>query len=90
MVYLQYKNILNMTKVIHVHLIVGLDGVKRKDWYFGSISAVFEVFTPQQIGFTKNYLLHAGLSGGGTVVSKRSIIQQNRLITCKRKGSSTE
>ena len=84
------KNILNMTKVIHVHLIVGLDGVKRKDWYFGSISAVFEVFTPQQIGFTKNYLLHAGLSGGGTVVSKRAIIQQNRLITCKRKGGNTE
>ena len=28
-----------MAKVIHVHLTHGIDGTKRKDWYFSSISA---------------------------------------------------
>ena len=51
-----------MAKVIHVHLIHGLKETKRKDWYFSSISAVYTVFTPEQVGATRNYLLHAGLS----------------------------
>ena len=49
-----------MAKVIHVHLIHGLKDTKRKDWYFSSISAVYTVFTPEQVGATRNYLLHAG------------------------------
>lgn len=38
-----------MTKVIHVHLLAG-----RKNYYFGSISAIFDVLTLDQIGYTKN------------------------------------
>ena len=34
-----------MAKVIHVHLTHGIDGTKRKDWYFSSISAVYTVLT---------------------------------------------
>jgi len=64
-----------MTKVIHVHLIG-----KRKDYYFGSISAVYTVLNEEQVGMTKNSLLHAGLSGGGTIITKRAIIKQSRLI----------
>ena len=52
-----------MTKVIHVHLLAG-----RKNYYFGSISAIFDVLTPDQIGYTKNSLLHAGLSDGGCLI----------------------
>ena len=55
-----------MAKVIHVHLLHNIDGTRRKDWYFSSISAVYTVLTAEQIGATKNYLLHAGLSGNGT------------------------
>lgn len=69
-----------MAKVIHVHLIYGINGTKRKDWYFSSITAVYSVFTPEQVGATKNYLLHAGLSGNGTVITKRAIIKQSTLI----------
>jgi hypothetical protein len=47
-----------MTKVIHVHLLSG-----RKNYYFGSISAIFDVLTPEQIGYTKSSLLHAGIDG---------------------------
>ena len=68
-----------MAKVIHVHLIG-----KRRDLYFGSISAVFEVLTPEEVGMTKSSLLHAGLSGGGTVVTKSALIKQGELITCRR------
>lgn len=76
-----------MSKVIHVHLIHPIEGTKRRDWYFGSISAVYTVFAPKQIGATKGYLLHAGLSGNGTVMTKRAIIKQSTLI---RGSRSTE
>ncbi|WP_314312647.1 hypothetical protein [Hoylesella saccharolytica] len=75
-----------MTKVIHVHLIQSIDGVKRRDWYFGSITAIFTVLTPEQLGATKNYLLHAGLSGGGAIITKRAVIRQSTLIRGNREG----
>lgn len=49
-----------MAKVIHVHLLHNIGGTKQKDWYFSSISAVYTVLTAEQVGATKNYLLHAG------------------------------
>jgi len=61
-----------------------IDGTRRKDWYFSSISAVYTVLTAEQIGATKNYLLHAGLSGNGTLCTKRAIIKQSTLISCSR------
>ena len=84
LVYLHIKTINDMTKVIHVHLLQQIDGVKRRDWYFSSLSAVFTVFTPEQVGVTKNYLLHAGLSGGGVIINKRAVIRQSTLIGCSR------
>ena len=69
-----------MAKVIHVHLLHNIGGTKQKDWYFSSISAVYTVLTAEQVGATKNYLLHAGLSGNGTVCTKRAIIKQSTLI----------
>lgn len=70
-----------MAKVIHVHLIHGLEDTNRKDWYFSSISAVYTVFTPEQVGATRSYLLHAGLSGNGTIITKRAVIKQSTLIS---------
>lgn len=75
-----------MAKVVHVHLTHGIDGTKRRDWYFSSISAVYTVLTAEQVGATKNYLLHAGLSGNGTVCTKRAIIKQSTLISGSRRG----
>jgi hypothetical protein len=69
----------DMAKVVHVHL-VG----KRRDYYFGSISAIYTVLTPEEVGASKNYLLHAGLSGGGTICTKTAVIKQSTLITCSR------
>lgn len=66
-------------KVIHVHL-----AGKRKDYYFGSIAAIYTVLTADQVGATYDYLRHVGLSGGGTVVTKTAIIKQSALITSPR------
>ena len=81
LVYLQQANNKNMAKVIHVHLLHGIEGTKQKDWYFSNISAVYTVFTSKQVGATRNYLLHAGLSGNGTIVTKRAVIKQSTLIS---------
>lgn len=70
-----------MTKVIHVHL-----KGKRRDLYFGSISAIYSVLSAEEVGMTLNSLLHAGLSGGGTVMTKTAIIKQSTLIRGPRKG----
>lgn len=69
-----------MAKVIHVHLTHGLENTQRKDWYFSSILAVYTVFTAEQVGATRNYLLHTGLSGMAPLL-KRAVIKQSTLIS---------
>jgi len=79
----------NMAKVIHVHLLVGKhDGLK--DFYFTSISAVYTVLTAEEVGASKGYLLHAGLSGNGTVMTKRAVIKQSTLISGSRRDSISD
>lgn len=72
-----------MAKVIHVHLTVG-NHQGQKDFYFSSIKAVYTVLTPTEVGATLSYLQHAGLTGNGTVCTKRAIIKQSKLIACER------
>ena len=74
--------IMKQTKVILVHL-TG----KRRTLAFGSIAAIFHHLTPEDVGCGYDYLRRAGLSGGGTVVTKRAIIQQTTLLTAPRGGS---
>ena len=66
-----------MAKVIHVHLTHPIDGTRRKDWYFSSIKAVFSVFTADQVGVT----------GNGSIITKRAIIKQSQLIQCVKKDA---
>lgn len=74
-----------MAKVIHVHLL-NRGRYERKDYYFASISAVYTVLTVKDVGASKGYLLHAGLSGNGSVATKCAIIKQSTLIRCSRKA----
>ena len=64
-----------MTKVIHVHVIY-----ENKNYYFGSISAIFDILNEEEVGITKNSLLHAGMSDGSCKVTKRAMIIQSHLI----------
>lgn len=68
-----------MTKVIHVHLIF-----EKKDYYFGSISAIFGTLSADQIDMKQSTLLHKGLTDGGVVLTKRAIIKQSHLIRNKQ------
>lgn len=52
------------------------------------VPAVYTVLTADQVGATKGYLQHAGLSGNGTVVTKCAIIKQSTLIRGSREGMS--
>lgn len=63
-----------MIKVIHVHLIF-----EKQDYYFGSISAIFDVIDANTIGIKKNTLLHAGLTNGNSIITQRAIIKQSYL-----------
>ena len=69
-----------MTKIIHVHLFSG-----RKNHYFGSISAVYDVLSSDEVGLTKSVLLHMGLSDGGSITTKKGIIIQSHLVRKKNK-----
>ena len=69
-----------MTKVIHVHLIY-----EKKNFYFGSISAIFDTLTESQVGITKSSLLHAGLTDGSVKYTKR-VMKARR--TAKRASRS--
>ena len=64
-----------MTKVIHVHLLY-----EKKNYYFGSISAIYDVLTEKQVGITKNSLLHAGMTDGSCKITRRAMIIQSHLI----------
>jgi len=76
-----------MTKVIHVHLIF-----KKENHYFGSISAIFDHLTEEEIGIKKSTLLHSGLTDGSSLPTCRAIITQSHLIrsTNKKPDSSSE
>ena len=64
-----------MIKVIHVHLLY-----EKKNYYFGSISAIFAVLSEEEVGITKNSLLHAGMTDGSCKITKRAMIIQSHLI----------
>ena len=57
-----------MTKVIHVHLIF-----EKRDFYFGSISAIFYTLDEATIGIKKS-----------TLPTPRAIIKQSHLIRSGR------
>ena len=68
-------------KVVHIHLIF-----EKKDFYFGSLSAVFDTLDEDRIGIKKSTLLHAGLTDGAVKYTKRAMIIQSHLIKTTRKG----
>lgn len=80
-IFAENSKIMRQTKCIIVHL-TG----RRKTLAFGSIAAIFHHLSPEQVGCGYDYLRRAGLSGGGTVVTKRAIIQQTTLLTATRGG----
>lgn len=72
-----------MTKVIHVHLLAS-----KKNYYFGSISAIYEILDAEEVGFALETLRHSGLRDGTCLLSKKAMIIQSRLF--RKGGEATE
>ena len=66
-------------KKVHVHLIF-----ESKDFYFGSLSAVFDTLEEDRVGIKKSTLLHAGLTDGSIKITKRARIVVSPLIRGSR------
>lgn len=66
-------------KIVHVHLIF-----ERKDFYFGSLSAVFDTLEEDRVGIKKSTLLHAGFTDGSIKITKRARIVVSHLIRGSR------
>lgn len=67
-------------KVIHVHLIF-----KKIDRYFGSIRAIYTVFSADEIGITEETLMHKKIEEGSPIITQKAIIKRGKLIQSKQK-----
>ncbi len=65
-----------MRKIVHVHLIW-----EKRDLYFGSISAIYDHLSDDQVGIKKSYLQALKLSTGEVKLTKRAIIKVSELLT---------
>ena len=63
-------------KVIHLHR----DG---EDYYFGSVSAIFSIFSKEDIGITYGSLRNYGLSPEHPYSNGKIIIKEGVLISAK-------
>jgi len=63
-------------KIIHVHFIHG-----HKNYYFGSVSAVFRKFSEKDLGCTEKYLGHILTEDGMHHITQKALIIRSRLIT---------
>ncbi len=68
------------TKVIHVHLLNG-----RKNHYFGSIHAVFQKFSEDDLGCTEEYLRHVLTHDGSKHLTSKAYFYRSVLIKSRRK-----
>lgn len=66
------------TNIIHVELDEPYKG--KRNWYFGSISAIFEEIPSELIGACKEYLWQT-LRGKSEFRAKRAVIRKDVVIT---------
>lgn len=59
-------------KIVWVHLIF-----EKRNYFFGSISALYRTLTPRQVGIKQSTLAHKKDS---TIITGRAIIKKSRLI----------
>ncbi|MBQ9229731.1 MAG: hypothetical protein IJ190_00975 [Prevotella sp.] len=64
-----------MTKVIHVHLLH-----ERKNYYFGSVSAVFKRLSADQVGCSEDYLRKMLREDGNHHLTQEALIIRSHLI----------
>lgn len=63
-------------KVVHVYLIF-----KKKNYYFGSLSAIYDYLNESEVGIKKSTLLHR--SNETTILTPKAIIIKSTLLRCR-------
>ena len=61
-------------KIIHVHFLVS-----QKNYYYGSISAVYKDFTAEDIGCSEGHLRHQLTEDGMHYLNKKVLIVRSQL-----------
>lgn len=64
----------SLIKVVHVHFLHG-----RRNYYFGSVKAVFRKFSDKDIGCTYDYLSHHLCHDGDKYLNDKVLIIRARL-----------
>ena len=62
-------------KVVHVHFIHG-----HKNFYFGSVAAIFKKFSENDIGASQEYVRHQLSYDGGKYLNDKVLIVRSRLL----------
>ena len=73
-----YKNRIDMNKtikIIHVHFISG-----HHNYYFGSVRAIYKMFSPEELGCSEIYLRHQLTQTGNHFLNDRVLIIRSTLI----------
>jgi hypothetical protein len=68
------NNILPTSTLIIVEFFRKMNG--RKVWYFGSLAAIYELFTPEQIGCKLETLWNCSLDYGGCKITNTCVISK--------------
>lgn len=61
---------------------------EQKDFYFGSLAAIYDVFTPEQVGCKVENLWNVGVSDGEPYANKLCRITREALIRKQQKSPS--
>ncbi len=62
-------------KVVHVHFLHG-----HKNFYFGSVAAIFKKFSEKEIGVSYEYLRHQLKVDGNHYINDEVVIIRSRLL----------
>ena len=68
------------------------DQPAKTDFYFGSLAAIYEVFTPEQVGCKVERLWNSGITAGHPYMNKFCIITREVLVrkTQSKRESTTK
>ena len=61
-----------------------------KVWYFGSLAAIYELFTPEQIGCKLEALWNANLGYGEYKITKQCVIYKEKMYRKAQKSKKNE
>lgn len=79
------NNTLPTSTLIIVEFFRKMNG--RKVWYFGSLAAIYELFTPEQIGCKLETLWNSSIDYGEYKIAKQCVIYKEKMY---RKAQKTK